>query len=381
MTALFINIKIDSKIKFNLFKDTLLDLKEVFSEFHIKFRGSYSDQCIEYTKKIFNTYETLSFYQHLKEDDWVNSSLYMLCNVKSRSVFLYFEDHKLTSTSIHFSEVLSEFDGQHLDYLCYSFFKASALGIENILPFNPKKTKNLHAFEYSMFNNKLIGKISPGYFHFSLISICSVEYFKSILISSNMRFKIYNRKISSLLSRVFTYPSHRYIEDSINKYLKFFKIYLCHFNPSSPFNLEKIWFQKIKINRNLKIGVLTRELFSNYDDDNGAYLESMIKRGLYPFENYVNFPNDKNEMSSIYFKINLIDGEYYDCTYFSRNGRITSPPIVHISVKSGKLKISYNGENINLSSGEDQYFYSNKRPTLLSMGESSVEIGVFDECY
>jgi len=381
MTALFINIKIDNKIKYNIFKNTLLDLKGIFNEFHIKYRGSHTNQCIEYTKKIFNENEKLSFYQDLQGDDWVEASLYMLSNVKSRSIFLYFEDHKLTSSITHFSEVLSEFDDQQLDYLCYSFFNASVLGIENILPFNPKKTKNLHSFEYSKSQNKLIGKISPRYFHFSLVSICSVEYFKSILISSDMSIKIYNSNISSLLSRLFTYPSHRYVESSINNFLKHFNMYLCHFNPSSPFNLEKIWFQDLEIKRSLKIGVLTKELYTNYDDDNGSYMESMIKRGLYPFEKYVNFSIDKNDLSGIYFKTNLMDGELYDCTYFSRNERITSSPVVHITVITGKLKISYNSDTINLSSGENMYFYSNKRPTLISMGESSVEIGVFDECY
>ena len=59
MTALFINIKIDNNIKYNIFKNTLMDLRGIFSELHVKYRGSYSNQCVEYTKNIFDRNETL----------------------------------------------------------------------------------------------------------------------------------------------------------------------------------------------------------------------------------------------------------------------------------------------------------------------------------
>ena len=46
MTALFINLRIDKKEKFNLFKTTLTDIEYLFNECHIKIRGKYADDCI-----------------------------------------------------------------------------------------------------------------------------------------------------------------------------------------------------------------------------------------------------------------------------------------------------------------------------------------------
>jgi hypothetical protein len=381
MPALLINIKIENEKKYNLFKNTLIDLKGLFSECHIKFRGSYSVQCIKYVNKIFNSNESLTFYQDLKQDDWVDATLSMINRVKNRSVFLYFEDHKLVSTRQHFEEVIKEFDTHRLDYLCYSFFKASSLGLENLLPLNPKKRRTVHTIEYSKKQAQIIGKISPCYYHFSLISICSVEYFKSILIESNRKFKIYNKTVSSILSRIFPYPKHRKFENLINIFLNKFNVYLCSYTPASPFNLEKIWFEDLMIRRSLRFGFLTNELYANSDDDNGHYMESIVKRGLYPLVDKVEQSLDCIGLNGIYFKLTLQDGEIYDCTYFSRNGRISSPPIVRISVDSGKINVKYQTSMIYIERGDCEYFFSNKSPIIKSVGLSQIIIGVFDECF
>jgi len=381
MPALLINIRIEDEEKFNLFKVTLADLQGLFSEYHIKFRGSYSRNCLAFVNELLDKNESLSLYQDLQQDDWVDATLNMMGNVKSRSVFLYFEDHKLVSSRAHLANVLNEFDKQQLDYLCYSWFQSSALGIENLLPLNPERGTTLHAIEYSKTQNALVGKISPGYYHFSLVSICSVDYFKSILNSCNIRFKCYNKIIAALLCRIFPYPTHRKVANILNYYASKCGIYYCLYPPASPFNLEKMWFETIFINRPLRFGFLTNELYANYDDDNGAYRETLIKRGLYPFVNRADAAYDLKQLSKVYIHINLKDGDLYDCTYFSHRGRIRKPPLVHIAVDSGKVIVAYQSFETTLEDGASELFFSNKKPVVRSIGESNITIGIFDECF
>jgi hypothetical protein len=382
MPALLINIKIDEEEKFNLFKVTLNDLSGLFSECHIKFRGAYSHKCLEVAKILLDKSKSLKFYQDLQEDDWVDATLSMLGNVKSRSLFLYFEDHKLVSTRSHLESVLIDFDKQNLDYLCYSWFQASALGIENLLPLNPEKGTMLHVIKYSKTEKALIGKISPGYYTFSLVNICSVEYLKSIITSCNMRFKFYNKTITALLSRLYPYPGYRRVAHVVNSLVNKFGIYLCLYPPASPFNLEKIWFEmECFFHRPWRFGILVMELFANFDDDNGPYKESLVKRGLYPFQTRVEQSLDLKQMPQINFRVHLKDGELYDCTYFSHRGRINNPPVVHILVEAGKVIVTCQSLETTLENSSGMYFYTNKSPVVRSLGNSIITLGVFDECF
>lgn len=380
MSALLVNIKIDDETKFELFKVTLGDLRGLFEECHLKFRGAYSGKCIEFSKQILNKSKFLVYYQDLQEKDWVAATLSMLHNVKSRSLFLYFEDHRLVSTRGHLENVLIDFDRYNLDYLCYSWFQTSGLGIENLLPLNPEKGLTLYAFDYSKTQNALVGKITQ-YATFSLLSICSVDYLKSILTSCNMRLKFYNKIITVLLCRLFPYLGYRKVVYLINVFLNKFGFYLCLYSPDSPFNLEKLWYETKFINRSWRFGVLAAELYANFDDDNGFYRESLIKRGLYPFQARVGQCFDLMKIPQINFRVILEKGELYDCTYFSRKGRIRKPPVVHILVESGEVTVACQDSEITLKSGSGEYFYANKRPVVRSFDESTVTIGIFDECF
>lgn len=381
MPALFINLRIQDEEKFNLFKTTLADLAGLFSECHIKFRGLYRDQCIEFTHEIFHSNESLTYYQDLPEDDWVDTALNMMRHVKSRAVFIYFEDHKLVSTREHLADVLDEFNQRQLDYLCYSWFQASVLGIENLLPLNPEYGANFNVFEYTKKQNALVGKISPGFYSFSLLSVCSVDYFRMILTSCNLRYKFYNKPIASIVSRLFPYPKNRVVARLINHYAKKFDFNLCFYSPSSPFNLEKIWFETEFMDRPLRFGVLSNELYANFDDDNGSYKETLLKRGLYPFEATVKTKFDDKKTPDVSFQINLKDGDKYDCTYFSHVSRIQKAPVVQITVESGKAVVNYQSLETTLEADGSKCFFSNKGPVISSMGESVITIGLFDECF
>lgn len=380
MPALLINLKIDVQEKFDFFKVTLADLSGLFEECHIKIRGTYSRECVEYANGQLGN--GIHFYQELQESDWVAATLEMLSQVKSRSVFLYFEDHKLVASEQRLEQTLTEFDKCNLDYLCYSFFKASQLDINNLLPLGVTQRESFHEFTLNRKNLNLIGKLSPGYYTFSLVSLVSVNYFRELLLTENEKFKIFNRKIISLITRLFSYPRYREVLKKMNHTFSSVGARVCIYPPSSPFNLEKIWSEFAILNHDeWKYGILKQELFANYDDDNGAYGESLIKKGLYPFCAQPLGTDGAGHLHSVVSQIALKEGESFDCTYYSHKGRISRAPQVEINVVCGKIIVLYQGVSFPLSSGDAKLFYSNLNPVIQCVESSDVQIKVFDDAF
>ena len=379
MPALLINIKIDLREKFEIFKITLKDISGLFEECHIKIRGIYSQEGIKYTQSQLGN--EVHLYQDLQESDWVASTLEMLSNVRSRSVFLYFEDHKLLGSRKHLERTIADFGKHKLDYLCYSFFKASQLHVKNLLPLGVTQREFFHEFALTAQNIALIGKISPGYYTFSLVSLISVIYFRDVLSAENKRYKIFSKIMASIIARLFPYPTYRAVFNKINHALSPLSVKLCLYPPSSPFDLEKIWFEAIPIDEGLKFGILKEELFVNYDDDNGAYEESLIKRGVYPFFANSLGRDSAESMNSVECQIALSDGECFDCTYYSHNGRIRRAPEVEIRVVRGRVTVLYQGTSVPLSSGEPRLFYSNLGPIIQCAKSAELTIRIFDEVF
>ena len=114
MPALLFNIRINSIEKLTLFKANFADIIECFNEVHAKIRGEYAPECIDFMKDTSNT--EIAFYQHLANDNWMKATLRMVQNVKSRSVFCFYEDHKLVGSVKKFKKVLLDFDKLNLDY-------------------------------------------------------------------------------------------------------------------------------------------------------------------------------------------------------------------------------------------------------------------------
>jgi len=377
MPALLINLKIDLREKFDLFKVTLSDLSGLFEECHIKIRGTYSQECVEYAQSQVGN--GIHLYQELQESDWVAATLEILSQVESRSVFLYFEDHKLVASRQGLEQTLTDFDKYNLDYLCYSFFKASQLDVKNLLPLGVAQRELFHEFALTTQNLGLIGKISPGYYTVSLVSVFSVKYFREALSRENKRCKIFSRRITAIISLLFSYPRYRVVFKAINHIFSPFSARLCIYHPSSPFNIEKIWFESILFAGVWKFGILKHELFANHDDDNGVYEESLIKRGLYPFDAY-SFNKDSAEgLNNVVRCITLGEDESFDCTYYNHNSRIRRAPLVEINVVRGSVTVLYQGASFPLSSGEAKLFYSNLGPVIHCIGFAELEIKVFDE--
>jgi len=379
MPALLINIQVDDEVKLDLFKVTLGDLRGLFNECHVKSRGAYKQECIAFTQQIFSQGQALSLYQDLPEDDWVKATLNMAGFIKSRSIFLYFEDHRLVSNKEHLNKVITGFDEYKLDYLCYSFFVASALGVENLLPLNPEKTELFDIIQYSRQTSLLIGKISPKYCASSLVGIYSVAYFKALLSNLNVKRKMHSRILIAILARLFPYPRYKRLIGWANQRLGALGINICIWPAVTPFNLEQLWFETVFSENPWQFGVLASELFANYDDDNEAYRESMIKRGLYPFTNQVEKVQYQKQTPVTKFNLELKNKQLYDCTYYSRQGRIRKPPVIRVFVEKGKVVVTGQSLRVVLESGSEDYFYSNKNPVLHSQGDSNVTLSVFDE--
>ncbi len=279
--------------------------------------------------------------------------------------------------------VLKEFDDLKLDYLCYSFFRASYLDIKNLLPLNPQKKKNFSEFFLNKENIKLIKKISPLYANFSLASICSTEYFQKILQEENKKYKIYLKKLSNILAIIFRFPKYRVIINYINFFLSFVSLRLCLHPYDSPFNMERLnkdmnYFELNSYKYKWKYGILSKELFSNFDDDNNAYGESLIKRGLYPFDGNIEVKKELD--NAVSFLINLKKGEYYDCSYHSQIHRINILPRVFLKINKGQVKVNYSNQELTLSQGDYHGFFTNLCPVINCLDDAEITLSVHDEC-
>jgi hypothetical protein len=376
-SALIFNIRIDQAEKLVLFKATLGDLRGLFEECHIRIRGAYSTECCEYARLTLG--EKVNFYQDLREGrDWIASMLSMLENVRSRSVLLYLEDHKLVVPQERLKVVLREFNECKIDHLCYSFFRASQLDLMNILPLNPIHHTYFSEFKFDRRNRYLVGKISPKFSCYSLPSIASVRYLRALLRQENKKYKLYCKLISVFVTLLFPYPKYRYVFDSINRILKFFNARLLLSPIETPFNLEKNWYEALPQDSQWNFAILKDELFANFDDDNGAYGESLIKRGLYPFDlSAVEVEGTPSTTLSIL----LNSGEEYACTYFSRQSRISKPPRVAITPIKGDITVKSGVWESVLNCGQRRCFYTNI-PIVITCNENAeIRLVVYDDAF
>ncbi len=375
--SLLINSFINSELKFNHFKITFSEIYENFDAVHIKIRGSYKDECIRFAKtkcdkKIFT-------YQDLKDDDWLNTTYLIVSKIKSRSIFLYNEDHILNCGTNTFRKIIHDINKHEIDYMCYSFFQASKLSKYNILPLEPFQGELINSFIIDKYNLNLIGKISPNYFYISLIGIFSKKYISEILKQQNFNHKIYLPFLSKIISRLFS-QKRRFCFKYINLILNKFKTNLYLYPINTPFNFEKMWFENLNFGDSFRYAIPNEELFINFDDDNGMYLESLIKRGLYPFDDkfFINYLVNRNDLLSK-FMLNLSKGEIYDCTYFSTISRINICPVIVINIIYGEITIKSKNDNLIFRDNNNIYIYSNLSPIIEAKKNTRINISIFDE--
>lgn len=336
-----------------------------------------STEALEYFNSKFKG--ELRTYQGLPESDWVATALIMLKDVRTRAVFLYFEDHKLLKDPIAFKKMLEDFEKNRVDYLPYSFFRASKLSKKNLLPFKPVAINDISVYEVNDSNIKNFEKISPGYYIFSLLSVVSVRYFKRILREENACLKIRSRNLLRFLKIIYPYPKNRNLLYKVNsKIQKIFSLRFGLYEKNTPFNTERHWAENLFLGRERwNFGLLLQEFFANYDDDNGADNESLIKRGLYPFEINPNI----NEIIGRQFhhqEILLNPDVEVDLTYIAARERISSPPILLIESTTGEVDINYNNQILKLNVGESKMFYPNLGITVKSVSTGKIKINLYN---
>ena len=179
-----------------------------------------------------------------------------------------------------------------------------------------------------------------------------------------------------MLVLLFPYPRYRKVFKAINLILAKVNTLLCISSPNSPFNLEKSWYEFSNWGRDWRFGILKKELFANFDDDNGAYGDSLIKRGLYPLDPYANL---KQDLPSTSFSVALKKGEFYDCTYHSQIERINNVPQVEINLISGELVVAYANKLIFLYPGDNGIYFSNLSPIIECKKGAKLQITVYDD--
>ena len=167
------------------FKSNLLNINHIFDEIHIKVRGSFKKKCINFAKK--NLGNKLFTYQKLTETDWIKATSIISAKLDCDMIFLFNEDHIINCEIDTLIQTIKELYKFKVDYMPYSFFKANRLNTFNILPLNPKQNNFIHYFDVDKNKLKLIGKLSPNYFHVSLISIFSTKYFNKLINSENIK--------------------------------------------------------------------------------------------------------------------------------------------------------------------------------------------------
>jgi len=376
---LLANIKIDDTDKLELFRTTIADASKIFEEAHIKIRGRLAADAIKAVKGA--GFKKLTLHQQLREEDWVSATNEMLDHIGSRSVFLFVEDHRLLADLDTIRSVLSQFDELGLNYLVYSWFRASNFRAKNALPFYSAESSQIVSVDFDSKTLPLLGKISPRYHTFTIVAIVSTDYFRSLLAQENKRFKLYSKILTGLLCRLFPYPGYRKVFNNINAWLKHLNIRLCIYHPSAPFNLERMWWEFIPFNDTFKVGVSKKELFANFDDDNGADGESLIKRGLYPFSFNADAIPAAMAKRPVRKEIRLMQGQRFHTTYHSAVGRVSKPPILRIEVKSGQVNLYHSGQVSLINQGGSRTFHSNKTATLEATRKSTLEIAIYDEIF
>ncbi len=376
---LFANILIDNQEKLDLFKVTMCDAGRLFEEAHLKVRGRFGGEAVDFARRL--PFERLFVYQHLQNRDWVAAAIDMLEHIKSRSVFLFFEDHRLVAPREVFLSVVNDFESLELDYLCYSWFRASQLQARNLLPLYHAETPHIWSMECNAASMELLGRISPGYYLFSLMSIVSVQYLKTLLMEENRRFKMYARVGTMLAARLFPYPQYKRVYMWLNGALRPFNVRVCVDDPSSPFNLEHIWFESAALVNKLRVGISKQELFANFDDDNGAVGESLIKRGFYPFRDGGDVRPEDITGGSVHKRIELSEGQFLDLAYHSAVGRIRRAPVVRVRVMTGQADLRWAEGAASLEAGDTRAVYSNKGAELVARSAAVVDVEIFDEVF
>lgn len=371
------NVRINSEEEFYQFKKSIKHLFKFFEEAHIKIRGKYKIQSLDYLNNL--KINKLHLYQNLDEKDWVSTTKKIIDSILDRNIFIYVNDHFIVAKDEAFKDLINEFDDNNLDYLRYSFFGGYSLNTENILPLEPSQRSSLDFIDIDKNKYKILRKISPNYFNFSLVSMVSKDFLKKLISKENKRIKIFSSFFSRILESFLNIYTIKKFFSYINNFFSRLNVIFLFYDKSSPFNLEKTIDESEKLFSSYRLGILKEEIFANFDDDNTVYKSSLIKRGLYPFGDLNSDEKlKKYKFEPISFKKKIPSGKEFSLKYVPLNGRIIDLPIIQIEVLKGRIKL-FGSDKEFLNKGEILSIFSNLKHKIMAFENSIVKIDIFDK--
>ncbi|MDD2766377.1 MAG: hypothetical protein PHH40_01265 [Candidatus Moranbacteria bacterium] len=350
MVTAICNIFINSDFKLRLFKETFPRVYDVSDNWLVNIRGKYREDVIKYIQETFeDSGENCIFFSGLDNGDWARSTSKMLERSRYDYVYVFLEDHFLLKSLDHFKDVIRDMEDSDIDYFQYSFFNVG-LHTNSIEKIYPDFTDFFCSFILEPKQLREIRKNHKYFFPYSLASVASKRYFLKLLELERKKIVKVPSILQEILGKIFLrHPKNRLLWFVLNKMITKIGFRLAIYSPATPFNLEKSLFDFDEELMSIKVGVLTEELFANWDDDNGVSDTSLMKRGLYPLSFVV---NDVNYEPSILKKYNQSKERSLKFQYYADKSRITTVPLKYISVESGSLKIVSSLETVNLNAGE-----------------------------
>ncbi len=377
MVTALCNVYVNSPLKLALFKETFSEVYSISDNWLIYFRGKYKKEAEIFIKRLDSSKHAVIF-NNLNDDSWGFSVKEMLKHSIHNYIYIYIEDHFLMENVDTFKEAIDDAIKNGIDYFSYSFFNAD-IDFNTLELMYPDYSKFFAFFDLSDQNAAYFKTSNKFFFPFSLVSVVSKEYFLKVLRTELYSNKMIPHLIQKIMWRLhLVYPRYRILICKINKFLKVFNIRLTLYTPASPLNMEKSIHEMEGELLPLKIGVLNKEIFANFDDDNGAKNVSVIKRGKYPKglkAEGVTKPIVVSELKE--YRISA--HEVINRQFYLKASRQSSIFLKYIFVNKGKLKIQSDTEEHILSKDEFIYVYANIPHTIEGMVDSVFSVKIIPD--
>ncbi|MEO5635384.1 MAG: hypothetical protein ABIP54_01955 [Candidatus Andersenbacteria bacterium] len=360
----------NSDQKLDLFKEAIARVYAVSDNWLIYIRGSKGPDAIAYMKTLFKDFDSrCKVFDALHENNWAKSTRIMLKYSNYDYVYVFLEDHFLTSSIDVFTQTINEAIQEKIDFFTYSFFN---IGVSNVTigHLYPKNGNLLHSFILQKDTVTLLRKTNSGFYPLSLAGVVKKDFFIKILKIEDA-FLLYVPWIVQVCMEqfFFAYPKNRKFWSQVNRLAIKLGIRFVIYPPATPFNLERSLYDIEESLLPTSIGVLKSELFANWDDDNKLPNSSLIKQGLYPFKFTIDTSDDSDIRGE---EIALHKNQNISRQYYPDMHRITNLPIVHIKVISGSVQITAGEEHIALQKGESICGASNIPHTIEALEEARI---------
>lgn len=381
-TALFANIFLNSELKFYEFKLSICGTVGMFSEYHINVRGDFREEALAFVCEL--SLPDLFVYQDLSGSDWISDSLIMAQNIKSNSVYFFLEDHypAVDNSKIDLINIFREFDDLDCDCMTYSWYRAKSYEARNFTPIVTHSTKLLSVFEINKENISYIkSEIGFDKNMVSMAALFSRQYFLKILNHENVQHKFYLKLFSDAIWRIFGFPRYLFLLKLLNALLFKFSCKINFYSKNTPFNFEKLFGEFVPARDfGHRIAVSKVELMANFDDDNGCYGESLIKRGhLGGYDEIVKNSDFENVVIGKVFTKELRRYEFFDLTFVPCASRQYRLPMLRVEVVNGSLDVTVGNTNhFTISQGQHHVIPSNLDVCAVASVPSSLKVTYFD---